>query len=339
MKPRGSRDAQGSDTRIQGNRVEKEHSVHQIRNGGMGSLGIRAMLAALLLGLTAGCQGADTESQRTFATPEAAVEALLEAVERDDVDAVVAILGREYRDAIVTPDWDAQRDARMEIVEAAKQMHELNEVEEGVMQLILGAESWPLPISIVREEGVWRFDTEDGIEEIIDRRVGRNELRAIAITRAYLDAQIEYAREDRDGDEVLEYAQRLASTPGQMDVLYWKAESEDDLSPFGPLVRGAERYMAAKVPGDPIKGYYFHVLKRQGENPPGGRYDYVINGNMIAGFALVAYPADYGNSGVMTFVVSHHGKVFQKDLGEFTSMDEYDPDESWTEVEEASSDS
>lgn len=313
--------------------------MHQIYNGGMGSLGIRAMLAALLLGLTAGCQGADTESQRTFETPEAAVEAFLDAVERDDVDAVLAILGREYQDAIVTPDWDAQRDARLEIVEAAKETHELSEVEDGVVQVIVGPESWPMPISIVREEGVWRFDTEEGIEEIIGRRIGRNELTAIAIARAYLDAQIEYAREDRDGDDVLEYAQRLASTPGQKDGLYWEAESEDHLSPFGPLVRGAERYLETKELGDPLKGYYFHVLKRQGENPPGGRYDYVINGNMIAGFALVAYPDDYGNSGVMTFVVSHHGKVYQKDLGEFTGMLEYDPDESWTAVEEASSDS
>jgi len=208
-----------------------------------------------------------------------------------------------------------------------------------VVELILGPKDWPLPISIVREEGVWRFDTEEGIEEIIDRRIGRNELTAIAIARAYLDAQIEYAREDRDGDEVLEYAQRLASTPGKKDGLYWEAESEDDLSPFGPLVRGAEHYLETKELGDPLKGYYFHVLKHQGEKPPGGRYDYVINGNMIAGFALVAYPDDYENSGVMTFVVSHHGKVYQKDLGEFTGMLEYDPDESWTAVEEASSDS
>jgi hypothetical protein len=291
------------------------------------------MLAALLLGLTAGCQGADTESQRTFATPEAAVEALFEAVERDDVDAVLAILGREYQDAIVTPDWDAERDARLEIVEAAKEKQELREVEEGVVQVIVGPKDWPLPISIVREGGEWRFDTEEGIEEIVNRRIGQNELTAIAIASAYVDAQIEYAREDRDGDEVLEYAQRLASTPGEKNGLYW--ESEDDLSPFGPLVRDAEGYLEAKELGDPLKGYYFHVLKRQGENPPGGRYDYVINGNMIAGFALVAYPEDYGNSGVMTFVVSHHGKVYQKDLGEFSGMLEYDPDESWTAVEEA----
>jgi hypothetical protein len=313
--------------------------VHQIRDEGMRSLGIRAMLATLLLGLTVGCGEADTESQKTFATPEAAAEALFEAVELDDVDALLAILGREYQDAIVTPDWDAQRDARMEIAEAAKETHELSEVEDGVVQLIVGAKSWPLPIPIVREEGVWRFDTEQGIEEIIDRRIGQNELTAIAIARAYVDAQIEYAREDRDGDEVLEYAQRLASSPGERNGLYWEAESEDDLSPFGPLVRGAERYLTAKERGDPIKGYFFHVLKGQGGNPPGGSYDYVINGNMIAGFALVAYPEDYGNSGVMTFVVSHHGKVYQKDLGEFSGMLEYDPDESWTEVEKADSSS
>ena len=202
------------------------------------------------------------------------------------------------------------------------------------MELIVGEEEWPFPILIVQEEEGWSFDTEDGIEEIVDRRIGRNELAAIAIARAYVDAQIEYARSDRDGDDVLEYAQRLASTPGERDGLYWEAESEEDLSPFGPLMQGAERYLETKEPGDPIKGYYFRILTRQGGNPPGGSHDYVINGNMIAGFALVAYPADYENSGVMTFVVSHRGKVHQKDLGEFSEMDEYDPDHTWTEVED-----
>ncbi len=243
--------------------------MHQIRNEGVRSPAIRAPLAMLLLGLMVGCQGADTESQRTFATPEAAVEALFEAVERDDVDGVLAILGREYRDAIVTPDWDAQRDARMEIVEAAKETHELREVEEGVVHLILGAKSWPLPIPIVREEGVWLFDTEQGIEELVNRRIGRNELTAIAIARAYVDAQIEYAREDRDGDEVLEYAQRLASTPGEKDGLYWKSESEEDLSPFGPLVRGAERYLTAKELGRPDQGLLLSRAEAPGRKPAG----------------------------------------------------------------------
>jgi hypothetical protein len=292
------------------------------------------MLAALLLLLMLGCQGADTQAQRTFATPEAAAEALLDAVERDDVDALLGIFGREYQDAIVTPDWDAERDARQVIVEAAKQTQELSEVDEGVVELIIGEEEWPFPIPIVQDEEGWSFATADGIEEVVDRRIGRNELAAIAIARAYVDAQIEYARLDRDGDDVLEYAQRLASSPGKRDGLYWESESEEDLSPFGPLAQDAERYLETRQPGDPIRGYYFQVLTRQGGNPPGGRYDYVINGNAIAGFALVAYPADHGNSGVMTFVVNHRGKVHQKDLGEFTGMDEYDPDDTWTEVED-----
>ncbi len=305
-----------------------------IRNEGIRPLGVLVMLAALLLLLTLGCQGADTQAQRTFATPEAAVEALLDAIERDDADALLGIFGREYQDAIVTPDWDAERDARQKIVEAAKQAQELSQVDEGVMELIVGENEWPFPILIVQEEEGWSFDTEDGIEEIVDRRIGRNELAAIAIARAYVDAQIEYARSDRDGDDVLEYAQRLASTPGERDGLYWEAESEEDLSPFGPLMQGAERYLETRQPGDPIKGYYFRILTRQGGNPPGGSHDYVINGNMIAGFALLAYLADHGNSGVMTFVVSHRGKVHQKDLGEFTGMDGYDPDDTWTEVED-----
>jgi len=317
-----------------GNPDEKEHSVQEILDEGMRSLGVRAVLATLLLLPTLGCQQADTQAQRTFATPEAAAEALLDAMERDDVDTLLEILGPEYRDAIVTPDWDAERDARQKIVEAAKQEHELSQVDDGVMELIIGEEQWPFPIPVVHGEEGWSFDTADGIQEIVDRRIGRNELTAIAIAQAYVDAQIEYARRDHDGDDVLEYAQRLASTPGKQDGLYWEAEPGGDQSPFGPLVKGAERYLDTRQPGDPIKGYYFRVLTRQGANPPGGRYDYVINGNMIAGFALVAYPADYGNSGVMTFVVNQRGKVQQKDLGEFAGMDEYDPDDTWTEVED-----
>jgi hypothetical protein len=298
-------------------------------------LGIRALLAALLLSLSVGCPEADPQAQRTFPTPVAAAQAFLGALERDDTEALLDILGREHQDDLITPDWDAEREARQHIAGAAREKLELEESEDGgSVQLIIGEEEWPAPIPIVREEGGWRFDTEEGIEEMIDRRVGRNELTAIAIANAYVDAQIEYAREDRDGDEVLEYAQRLTSSPGTRDGLYWESESEDDLSPLGPLVKGAERYLETKEPGDPIKGYYFQVLTRQGENPPGGRYDYVINGNMIAGFALVAYPADYGSSGIMTFVVNHHGKVQEKDLGPFPGMDAYDPDDSWTEVEE-----
>jgi hypothetical protein len=292
-------------------------------------------LGALLLALMAGCQGEEPQQEpRSFESPEAAVQALLGALGNDDADALLAILGREYGAQIVTPDWEAERDVRQRIFEAAEDTHELSEIGDGEVELIIGAEQWPLPIPIVRENEAWRFDTEEGIEVIIDRRIGRNELAAIAIARAYVDAQIEYARADRDGDEVLEYAQRLASTPGQKDGLYWESGPDEELSPFGPLVQGAERYLETKQPGDPLRGYYFQILTRQGPNPPGGAYDYLINGNMIAGFALVAYPADYGNSGVMTFVVSHRGKLHQKDLGEFTGMDSYDSDDTWSEVED-----
>jgi hypothetical protein len=204
----------------------------------------------------------------------------------------------------------------------------------GEMEVVLGAEEWPLPFPLVRDEdGSWRFDTAEGIEALLDRRIGRNELSAIAIANAYVDAQIEYAQADRDGDDVLEYARRLASSPGQRDGLYWQAAPGEDESPFGPLVQKAERYLDTVEPDDPIRGYYFKILTRQGENPPGGSYDYVINGNMLAGFALVAYPADYGNTGVMTFVVNHRGVIQQKDLGAFTGMDRYDPDDSWDEVD------
>jgi hypothetical protein len=184
-----------------------------------------------------------------------------------------------------------------------------------------------------QEGGSWRFDTAEGIEVIVDRRIGRNEPSAIAIVNSYIDARIEYAWADRDGEDVLEYAQRLASSPGQKDGLYWKAAPGEAESPLGSLVQGAERYLKTVAPGDPIRGYYFKLLTRQGENPPGGRYDYVINGNMVAGFALVAFPADYGNTGVMTLVVNHRGVIQQKDLGAFTGMDRYDPDDTWVEVE------
>jgi hypothetical protein len=299
----------------------------------MRPLSVRAILAALLLAL-AGCPDVGTQQQRTFATPEAAARAFLDALERDDVDALLAILGPEYRDQIVTPDWDAERDARRQIADAGKEKYELLELGQGEVELVLGPEDWPLPIPIIRDQETWRFDTEEGIEVIVDRRVGRNELTAIAIARAYVDAQIEYASEDRDDDGVLEYAQRLASSPGKRDGLYWEAEPDEELSPFGPLVQGAEDYLETKRPGDPIRGYYFRLLSRQGENPPGGRHDYVVNGSMIRGFALVAYPADHGNSGVMTFVVNHRGKIHQKDLGEFGGMDAYDPDDTWAQVED-----
>ena len=306
------------------------HPLHGRTTRRTGALATGALLLAL-----AGCPGAETDNlgPKTFPTPEAAAEALFEALESHDVDATLRIFGRKYEQQLVTPDWDAEGEARQRIVTAGREKL-LVEGDGEEVQLVLGSEEWSLPMPLVRANGAWRFDTAEGIEVIIDRRVGRNELSAIAVARAYVDAQIEYAIADRDGDQVLEYAQRLASTPGNRDGLYWEAGPDEETSPFGPLVQRARRYLETTEPGDPLRGYYFKILTKQGENPPGGRHDYVINGNMIAGFSLVAFPADYGNSGVMTFVVSHRGEVYQKDLGAIAGLDEYDPDDTWTVVKE-----
>ncbi len=191
---------------------------------------------------------------------------------------------------------------------------------------------------IVENGASWRFDTAAGIEELLNRIVGKHELAAIDLARHYVEAQAAYASEDRDGDQVLEYAQRITSTAGQKDGLYWEAKGGDP-SPFGPFVSDAGDFVKGRHAQDPFHGYYFKVLKSQGPHPPGGAYDYVINGNMIAGFALLAWPADPGQSGVMSFVVNQQGKVFQKNLGPKTAaiaqaMTRYDPDASWTEVAE-----
>ena len=169
-----------------------------------------------------------------------------------------------------------------------------------------------MPVPLAHEDKGWRFDTEAGIEEIDDRRVGSNELSAIGLLRAYVDAQLQYAQADHDGDQVLEYAQKIVSAPGQQDGLYWQADGTGELSPLGPLVANADAYTTDYYKlGEPYHGYYFKILTGQGANPPGGKYDYVINGNMIAGFAMVAWPADWSYSGVMTFAVSHQGRVLR----------------------------
>jgi hypothetical protein len=280
-------------------------------------------------------------AQPTFPTPQDAMAALLKALDQQDADAVLSLFGSENRDFIIGGDPAGARKAFSELAAAAKEGTAFRPDGEDRRVIEVGALAYPLPIPLVRENGAWRFDTEAGMEEITNRRIGMNELQAIRVARAYVDAQIEYAGADRDGDEVLEYAQRLGSSAGKKDGLYWQTSAEsDEISPFGPLISGMDQsYVSARNAGEPFYGYYFKILTRQGANPPGGRYDYVINGNMIAGFAMVAWPADYGTSGIMTFLVSHQGKVLQKDLGEETealaaAIQEYDPDAGWVETED-----
>jgi hypothetical protein len=289
------------------------------------------LLAAFMVAADASAE------QRVFDTPDAAVDALVEALAADNIDELSRIFGTEYREKLLDGDREDARQDRAVISEHAKREGtRLSEVSKSKQLVLIGDVNWPFPVPLVRVEKGWRFDTEEGLEEIANRRVGENETNAITVARVYGEAQKEYAREDRDGDLVREYAQRLVSTPGKRDGLFWPVDetSDEEPSPFGPLIAEAQEEEPGRERGDPFKGYFFQILTRQGKNPPGGKFDYIINGNMIAGYALVAFPAEYGESGVMTFVVSHQGVIYEKDLGPFKTMDRYDPDSSWSPVAE-----
>ena len=298
--------------------------------------GLRRLMLVLALALPLAAAAAD---QRTFATPEAAMDALIAALKANDDAALVAIFGEKYKHLVVTGDQANDAAVRAKAVERLATFRALDERGDNRRVLLMGAEAWPFPIPLVREGGVWRFATEEGAEEILNRRIGANERNAMYVLRAYLAAQRQYASRDRNGDGVLQYAQKLASAPGKYDGLYWPADAAegDEASPFGPLIAQSSAYLAGHKRGDPYRGYHFRILTRQGKNAPGGAYSYVINGRMIAGFAMVAYPAEYGESGVMTFIVSHNGKIYEKDLGEDTAgigakMATFDPGPGWKEV-------
>jgi hypothetical protein len=277
--------------------------------------------------------------QKTFATPDEAVDALLAALKADDDAALVAIFGDKHKTLIVTPDRAASSANRARAASAIQAYRFLEEQSKDRRVLLIGYQAWPLPIPLVRVGERWRFATEEGEDEIVNRRIGANERSAIKVLRAYLDAQKDYAASDRKGDGVLQYAHRLGSTPGKHDGLYWPADAAkgEEASPFGPLVAESAAYLEGHKRGDPYRGYHFRILTRQGKSAPGGAYSYVINGRMIAGFAMVAYPAQYVESGVMTFIVSHNGKVFEKDLGKNSvetgaKMTTFDPGAGWKEV-------
>ena len=274
-------------------------------------------------------------AQRSFASAKDAADAFVAALGSSDPGQLDALFGPEYAKFEPTDEITAAAD-RKQLAEAAKEALLLREDAPDRITVVIGVQAWPFPIPIVERNASWRFDTAAGIEELLNRIVGKHELAAIDLARHYVVAQAEYASADRDGDQVLEYAQRISSTSGQKDGLHWESR-DGDVSPFGPFVSDAGDYAKGRRPGDPFQGYYFKVLKRQGPHPPGGAYDYMINGNMIAGYALLAWPANYGASGVMSFVVNQQGKVFQKNLGPKTSaiaaaMTRYDPDTSWTAV-------
>ena len=294
-------------------------------------------MLALMLAMPATLSAADIG--KAFSTPEEAVAALSAAVSAKDGDALQGIFGPAVAD-IKNPDRVQATNEFASFASALDATNRLVRESDAECVLEVGKDSWPFPIPLVKRDGRWFFDTAAGKEEILNRRIGQNEIATLEVVRAYVDAQREYASRDRDGDEVLEYAQRFVSSSGTKDGLYWAPDLDGEISPLGPLVANAESEGYELEPGkgpaarEPYHGYHFKILTRQGKHAPGGKYNYVINGNMIGGFALAAWPAEYGRSGIMTFIVNQQGRVYQKDLGPKTgklapAMKQYDPDATW----------
>lgn len=277
----------------------------------------------------------------TFATVDEAVDALIDAVREEGTDGLVAVLGPEGEELADSGDPVADGARRQRFVAAYEELHRIERNDDDTSTLIIGNEAYPFPIPLVREEAGWRWDTDAGFEEIIARRIGENELSVIEVMNAFVDAQLEYAQNDRDGAGP-QYARKILSSNGKRDGLYWAASSKGGQSPLGPLIAKArsEGYSEpddAETPA-PYHGYLYRILLSQGPNAAGGAREYVINGRMIGGFGLIATPAEYGNSGIMTFIVNQDGQVFQKNLGpetaaEAAKIDSFNPDETWEKVE------
>ena len=272
---------------------------------------------------------------KTFSSAARAATALIEAADRFDVPALEAIFGADV-DLVLTGDYAQDRDRAREFVEAAEDEHSISIDPKTRARafLLVGDDRWPFPVPIVKRGNVWFFDTAAGRKELLYRRIGSNEFDAIAICRGYVEAQHQYALTRRDGDAVNQYAQRIISTPGTHDGLAWKNDDGTWGGTVGEAIAGAIQQGHTNR-ADPYHGYYFKLLTGQGPAAPLGQLDFIVNGVMIGGFALAAAPAQYGVTGVKTFIVSHDGVVYQKDLGpatldEFAKMERFNPDRSWT---------
>jgi hypothetical protein len=289
---------------------------------------------------------------KTFPTPEEGVSALVNAARKHDFKTLERVLGSNGQNVIESGDAVADRAAMDRFVAAYDMKSNLVPNNPMSVSLHVGDDDWLLPIPLVMENGRWRFDVAAGDDEIIGRRIGRNETNAIEASLAYVDAQREYASVDHSGDGVLKFAQRFVSTKGKKDGLYWPVQGDEPPSPLGVYFAeaSAENYLAeaenaadnaasdTQIESQPFYGYYYRILTSQGPNAPGGAYDYVVNGDMVGGFAMIAYPDEYDVSGVMTFMVNHDGVVYQKDLGPESAsiaerMKAFDPDDTWEEVQ------
>ena len=298
-----------------------------------------AIVAMTLVGMLAcvtNVIAAETKP-KSFATPEEAVKALIAAAKAHDVKAMQGILGAGSREIVQSGDAVADKAGRERFVKSYEEANRLEKAGDAKAVLNLGKDNWPFPVPVVKDAAGWHFDAKAGKEEILNRRIGRNELAVIQVAQAYVDAQREYYLRNPDGAKLLHYAPKFASAQGKKDGLYYPVKSGEKPSPLGPLVSGArtEGYAKGKE-GKPVAyhGYHYRILKGQGPDAKGGAYDYVAQGRMIGGHAMVAWPATYGNSGVMTFIVNHDGVVFEKDLGPDTAaavqkITKFNPDKTW----------
>jgi hypothetical protein len=282
----------------------------------------------------------DDSDQRSFASPEEAVQALAAAVKDGANTELLAVLGPDAQPLISSGDPVADQKAGQRFLQSYETAHSLVKREDGSIMLQTGDDEWEFPIPLVQSAAGWHFDTAAGQEELLDRRIGSNELFTIQACLAYVDAQREYYDRNPDQTPLLSYAQKMASTPGKRDGLYWEAGPGEEESPLGPIFAhaNAEGYELTSGKGEAFHGYYFRILTAQGPDAAGGAYDYIAHGEMIGGFGLVAYPATWDNSGVMTFIVNHAGVVYQKDLGLDTAeaakaQTTFNPDDTWERVD------
>lgn len=312
-----------------------------IMNNRILTISSSALALTLALGLSVPNAWAEASEPQRFSTPDEAAAELAKAAQSGDPAALASLFGAGHEGLLSSGDPVEDKNNRDGFAAMAKEKIATDKTGEDQATVLVGTQGWPFPIPLVKHGEGWQFDAAQGEQEIINRRIGRNELRTLSTIRAYVEAQAQYASQDRDGDGVAEYAQKMTSTPGQQDGLFWEAQPGEADSPLGPLMAEAQAqgYVLGGKPQQPtpFHGYYFHILTRQGPAAPGGKYDYIINGNMIAGFGLVAFPASYGASGVMSFIVNHQGKIYQKDLGPKTAeiakaIKEFNPDTSWMPV-------
>ena len=305
-------------------RTLRQHTVRLVATG--------LLLATVLIPATL------KDGQRTFATPQEAVQATVDAADHNDTAAHLQLFGPAGKDIVESGDPAQDKDLRAEFARSAheKLRIDADPLTPDRVTFTVGTEEWPFPVPVIRKDGRWQLDPESGRIEILARRIGKNELNAMEVCRGYAEAQMEYASGARDGDRVLKYAQKIVSTPGKQDGLYSEAVSDGLVSQAFAMAEAANSTGAGKKV-EPYHGYYFRVLKSQGPDAAGGAYDYVVNGKMIGGFALVAWPAEYGVSGIRTLIINHDGVVYEKDLGAGTAlqarqMTRFNTDKSWERV-------